>query len=145
MRTGYMAFREKPPEHRSAVQGESKGLCWRTRSRRGPDVRGGSRVFISARVTEVMLSMRKPKARIVQGKPIFGRSVSTIAGKTIPPVAFPLAAMARAKARFFEKYVEMQANAGVNKRPLPMPVHTPWAKNNCQYSVQRDVMNIPRS
>ena len=139
-----MVFREKPSEHRSVLLAERECSYSRTSSRRGPDLLGGSRVFISARVTEVMLSMRKPKARIVQGKPIFGRSVSTIAGNTMPPVAFPPLAIASAKARFFVKYVEMQANAGVNMIPLPMPVQRPWAKNSCQYSVHREVMNIPK-
>lgn len=60
-----------------------------------------------------------------------------------PPVHDPDAAMPIANARFFEKYVESRDIVGQNISPLPIPVHSPCAKNSCQYWVQSEVMNIP--
>ena len=94
-------------------------------SKIGPVFLGGSRGFINATLTAVIPSIRKPKARIVHGKSILGSNVSTIAGKTIPPVALPLAAIAIAMPRFFVKYVEISARAGQKSKPPPMPVHKP--------------------
>ena len=34
---------------------------------------------------------------------------------------------------------------GQKRRPEPIPVQTPWARNNCQYLVDREVIKTPRS
>jgi hypothetical protein len=34
---------------------------------------------------------------------------------------------------------------GVKMSPLPRPVHTPCAKKTCQYVVEADVVNVPRT
>ena len=62
---------------------------------------------------------------------------------TRPPVAEPDAAIPIARERFLLKYVDSSDIVGQNWRPLPIPVQIPWARNNCQYFVERDVMKIP--
>jgi hypothetical protein len=49
-----------------------------------------------------------------------------------------------AKLLFLEKYVETKLIIGQKRHPFPSPRQTPWARNNCQYCVDKDVMNSPK-
>lgn len=54
-------------------------------------------------------------------------------GNTNPPVPVPHATIPIATARLLSKYVATTAIVGQNKNPFPNPIHTPCARNNCQY------------
>lgn len=82
-------------------------------------------------------------ALIVQPNPMLGSSVLAMLGKTSPPTVLPHAAAANATALLRAKYVDITVMAGVNRKPLPMPVQTPCARNTCQYVVEIDVMKVP--
>lgn len=69
----------------------------------------------------ILTSTTKPIMRTVQGKPMRGSSCSAITGKTMPPVAAPLADVEIAMVRFVVKYVETDAMVGQKMRPLPRP------------------------
>jgi hypothetical protein len=53
--------------------------------------------------------------------------------------------MASAEDRFVTKYELMTDNGGINTMPSPIPVHSPWARKICQYSVHRLVMKVPNT
>ena len=87
----------------------------------------------------------KPNALIVHGNPTLGSSCCTMAGKTIPPVALPAAAIPIARLLFLLKYVLSKLTAGQNRKPFPRPQHTPCARNSCQYLVEMDAMKSPKT
>jgi len=72
-------------------------------STRAPVFRGGMRDFIPILQIRRHVSWMNAKLRIVHGNPIFGRSCCTIAGKIMPPVALPAAAIPMAKLLFVLK------------------------------------------
>ena len=68
-------------------------------SRRGPEERGGRRVRASTRPRACRISVRRARARTVQGKPMRGRSEEKRPVMTMPPVEVPVAAMPTARPR----------------------------------------------
>ena len=57
----------------------------------------------------------------------------------------PVADAASARDRLVTKYELMTDNGGIKTIPRPTPVHSPWARKICQYSVQRLVMKVPNT
>jgi hypothetical protein len=112
-------------------------------STRAPVFLGGTLGFSPMLQRQKQPSWIKAIALIVQGNPILGSNCFTMAGKIIPPVALPEVANPIAKLLFFEKYVLNKLSAGQNRHPYPIPQQTPWARNNCQYLVDKDVMKTP--
>lgn len=53
--------------------------------------------------------------------------------------------MPLARPFFFEKYVGVSAILGMKLRPQPRPTTRPWAKMNCQYSVHKLVIMVPKT
>lgn len=80
---------------------------------------------------------------MVHEKPIVGSNCRAIMGNMTPPVTEPQALIPTAMALFLRKYVDMMAKAGQNMQPSPVPMHSPWARMNCQYFVQKDVQITP--
>lgn len=111
-------------------------------STNGPVARGGSRCLKNIKHGISVTSEIKPSVRIVHPYPIRGNNRITTAGNTRPPVAEPDADIPSAIPRFFTKYDEISASVGQNISPHPRPCPRPCARNNCQYSVHSDVMNI---
>ena len=114
-------------------------------STRAPVFLGGTRGFSPMQHRTKHPSCTNPKALMVHGYPIRGRSCSTIAGNTMPPEPLPAAPMARAKLLFVVKYVLSKLTQGQNRNPFPRPQHRPWARKSCQYWVDRDAMKVPKT
>lgn len=108
-----------------------------------PAFLGGILRFSPMLATTRLVAWMKPIALIVQGNPAVGKSCLAIAGKISPPVALPHAVIPMASPLFLLKYVDTVATVGQKRQPLPRPMHTPWARNSCQYFVQTDVVKMP--
>src|SRR6266567_9157970 len=81
-------------------------------------------------------NMTSPVTRTVHPNPreelfsIFDNAIGT----TTPPMDDPDKARPKAVARFLSKYCDTAAIAGNIRRPTAMPIKTPCASINCQYS-----------
>lgn len=111
----------------------------------GPDFLGFN-FGLSIR-TETIDTNNATKAahRTAHGNPIRGIRYWIVAGKMTLPKPVPVAEMASAEDRFVTKYELMTDSGGMKMMPRPNPVHNPWARKICQYSLQRLVMKVPNT
>jgi hypothetical protein len=87
-----------------------------------------------------MLSVHKmvkisARMRVDQAQPIRGRSDCSIRGKTMPPVAPPVAAIPVASARRARKKWPTEETAGVKMSDVPAPASRLIVRMKCQYSI----------
>lgn len=99
-------------------------------------VLGGRRDLMTTHEKAKRGNMTNPMTRTVYPNPteelfsIFDNAI----GMTTPPMDDPDTARPKAAARFLSKYCDTAAIAGNNRRPMTMPIRTPCASMNCQYS-----------
>lgn len=101
-------------------------------------VRGGSLALIAVALTAKIGSIMNPQIRTDHPKLRLDELsiLPKIMGKTTPPKEDPAIARPIAAPRRLLKYCGNADMAGNISKPSPMPVRTPWASMNCQYSLQ---------
>lgn len=108
----------------------------------GPVILGGILVLYSAEDINSVARHTNPMHLMVHGNPTLGIKCCAMSGYMTPPVTLPVVANPTATPLHFLKYVLITDSPAQNIIPLASPLHTPWARKNCQYSLHCAVMNM---
>lgn len=94
----------------------------------------GNRERIKKFATTQKKRRMKARIRVVHLKPTFGKSLSNINGKTMPPTLPPVVASPTAVALLTAKKCAIDEMAGVNMRAVPMPLVIEYESKKCHNS-----------
>jgi hypothetical protein len=125
--------------NRRSFQGSAKTLSSNVR------FLGGSRDSMVPKARMRSPRMRKAQIRIVQPKPTRGIRRDVMIGKMTPPSPEPAAWIPKAAPLFLRNHEVTELVAAANMALSPRGEQMPWARMNCQYSLQMLVIIRPKT